>query len=131
MNYLWFLLPIVLLVLCNSTWAPFQSDQVREICSHMTATERRRAVARGAVYGLILGGLFGVVGLLGMPIGKWLFDSYLIGAVIIQPLALILMGISFWKLKPLADQSEKEFLASMQWSKENGLTSDSIVLRRA
>ncbi len=97
----------------------------------MTAAERRRAVARVALYGLILGGLFGVAGLLGMPIGKWLFDSYLIGVVIIQPLALILMGISFWKLKPLADQSEKEFLASMQWSKKNGLTSDSIVLRRS
>ncbi len=131
MNYLWFLLPIILLVLCNSTWAPFQSDQVREICSHMTASERIRAVSRGAVYGLILGGLFGGAGLLGMLIGKWLFDSYLVGVVIIQPLALILMGISFWKVKPLAEQSEKEFLASMQWSKENELTPDSIVLRRS
>jgi len=66
-----------------------------------------------------------------MPIGKWLFDSFLTGVIIILPLALILMGISFWKLKPLTDQSQKDFLASTQWSKEQGLTSDKIVLRRS
>jgi len=44
---------------------------------------------------------------------------------------LILMSISFWKLKPLIDQSQKDFLASTQWSKEQGLTSDKIVLRRS
>jgi hypothetical protein len=128
------LLPLLILILCtsHSTWAPFQSDQVKEICSHMTAEERSRAVGRGAVFGLILGGLFGVIGFFGMPIGKWLFDSYLTGVIISQPVALILMVISyFWKLKPLIDQSQKDFLASTQWSKEQGLTSDKIVLHRS
>jgi len=133
MYYLFLLLPLAILLLCtsHSTWAPFQSDQVREICSHMTAKERDRAVGRGAVFGLILGGLLGVIGFLGMLIGKWLFDSFLIGVIIAQPVALILMGISLWKLKPLIDQSQKEFLASTQWSKQQGLTSDKIVLRRS
>jgi hypothetical protein len=137
MRYLFFLylplLPFWILLLCtsNSTWSPFQSDQVKEICSHMTAKERRRAVGRGAVCGLILGGVLGVIGFFGMPIGKWLFDSYLIGVIIALPLALILMGISFWKFKPRIDQSQKDFLASTQWSKEQGLTSDKIVLRRS
>ncbi len=134
MHYLFFLLPLlwILLFLCtsDSTWAPFQSDQVKDICSHMTAKERRRAVGRGAVCGLILAGFFGVIGFFGMPIGKWLFDSFLIGMIIVQPVTLIIMGISFWKLKPLIDQSQKELLASTQWSKEQGLTSDKIVLRR-
>jgi len=133
MHYFIFLLPLVFLFLgstSDSTWAPFQSDQVKEICSHMTAKERRRAAGRGAVCGLILGGFFGVIGLFGMLIGKWLFDSFLTGVIIILPLALILIGISFWKLKPLIDQSHKDFLASTQWSQEQGLTSDTIVLRR-
>ncbi len=135
MHYLFLLLPLPfwILLLCTSsqsTWAPFQSDQVREICSHMTAKERRRATGRGAVFGVILGGLFGVIGFLGMPIGKWLFDSFLTGVIIVQPVALILIGISFWKLKPLIDQSQREFLASTQWSEEQELTSDKIVLRR-
>ena len=130
MHYLFFLLPFWILLLCtsDSTWYPFQSDQVKEICSHMTAKERRRAVGRGAVFGLILAGFLGVIGFFGMLIGK---DSFLTGVIIILLLPLILMGISFWKLKPLMDQSQKELLASMQWSKEQGLTSDKIVLRRS
>jgi len=133
MYYLFLLLPLAILLLCtsHSTWAPFQSDQVRQICSHMTPKERGRAVGRGAVFGFILGGLFAVIGLFGMPIGKWLFDSFLIGVIIAQPVALILMSIALWKLKPVIDQSQKEFLASTQWSKQQGLTSDKIVLRRS
>jgi len=137
MHYLFFLylplLPFWILLLCtsDSTWYPFQSDQVKEICSHMTAEERRRTGGRGAVFGFILAGFFGVIWFLGMLIGKWLFDSFLTGVIIILLLALILMGISFWKLKPLIDQSWKDFLASTQWSEEQGLTSDKIVLRRS
>jgi hypothetical protein len=136
MHYLFFLLPLLpllMLLLCTSqsTWAPFQSDQVKEICSHMTAGERRRAVGRGAVFGLILGGFLGVMGFFGMLIGKWLFDSLLTGVVIILAMQLIPMGILFWRLKPRIDQSQKEFLASTQWSKEQGLSSDKIVLRRS
>ncbi len=134
MQYLLFLSPLfwILIFLCtsDSTWAPFQSDQVKDICSHMTKTERRRTVGRGAVCGVILAGFFGVIWFFGMLIGKWLFDSFLTGVILIQPVVLILMGISFWKLKPLIDQSQKEFLASTQWSQEQGLTSDKIVLRR-
>jgi hypothetical protein len=133
MHYLFFLLPLLILLLCTSqsTWAPFQSDQVRQICSHMTAKERGRAVGRGAVFGLILGGFLGVMGFFGMLIGKWLFDSFLAGVVVILAMQLIPMGILFWKLKPLIEQSQKEFLASTQWSQEQGLTSDKIVLRRS
>jgi hypothetical protein len=96
----------------------------------MTAKEKNRAVGRGAVFGVILCGFFVVIGFFGMPIGKWLFDSFLTGAILIQPVALILMGISFWKFKPCIDRSHREFLASTQWSQEQGLTSDKIVLRR-
>ncbi len=134
MHYLFVLLPFWILLMCtssDSTWAPFQSDQVKDICSHMTAKGRRRAVERGAVLGLILAGFLGVIGFFGMLIGKWLFDSFLTGVIIILLLALILMGISFWKLKPLTEQSHKDFFASTQWSKEQGLTSDKIVLRRS
>ena len=134
MHYLFLLLPLtfflLLLGMSDSTWAPFQSDQVKEICSHMNAKERRRAVSRGAVFGLILAGFFIVIGFLGMPIGKWIFDSFLKGVIIVQPVALILLGILFWKFKPLIDESHKEFLASTQWAKEQGLTSDKIILRR-
>lgn len=97
----------------------------------MTAEERSRAVKRGAVTGLILAGFFAVFLFLGIAIGKWFCDSLLTGVIIILPLALILMGIAWWKLTPLTDQYWKYFLASTQWSAEQGLTSDKIVLRRS
>lgn len=135
MYYLLFMLALVILFLCTShtsrsTWAPFQSDQVKAICSHMTTKERRRAVGRAALFGLILGGAFGTIGLFGALIGGWLFGSAEAGGMVMVPAALIIMGILFWRLKPLIDQSQKEFLASTQWSKDQGITPEEIVLRK-
>jgi hypothetical protein len=139
MQYLFILLALVFLLLCtsacrttwaNSTWAPLQSDQVREICSHMTAEERNRATERSAKFGLILGGLFCVTGFLGIPIGIWLFDSYLTAVLIIMPVVWLLVYIALWKYKPMIDKSNREFLASTRWSLEQRLTSENIVLRK-
>ena len=129
MHYLFFLLPVVLLLLCSSQSprAPFQSDKVKEICSHMTSEEKRRAANRSAAFGFFLGGLFVAVGLVGMLVGKWLFDSSLIGMMMLPPIAMIILALFF---KPRIDKSNREFFASTQWSKENGINSDSIVLRR-
>ncbi len=133
MDYLMFLLPIVLVLLCasNRTWAPLQSDQVRDICSHMTVAERRQTAKRGAVVGLLLGGCFSVVGVLGMPLGRWLFDSSLMGIMIVQPVAVLVVGVLLWKLKPRMDQSQRTFLASTQWSQGQGVTPNSIELRKS
>lgn len=35
----------------ESTWSPFQSPEVREICAHLTAAERQQLVARAARFG--------------------------------------------------------------------------------
>jgi len=96
----------------------------------MTAKERRSAMRRGAAMGLILGSYFAIIGFLSMPIGKWLFDSALIGMIIFQPLALVSVGVVFWKFKPLIDKYHKEFLASTTWAKECDLTPDKITLRQ-
>ena len=127
------LLPLWILLLCksDSTWAPFQSDQVRDICSHMTAEEKNRVRNRGALCGVILAVCFAVIWFFGIVIGVWLFNSPLTGMIVILPLTLILMGISVWKVKPLTDQYHKDFFASTQWSKDQGLTPDKIKLRRS
>jgi len=126
--FLFFL--ILLVSTSNSTWAPFQSKQAKEVCAHMTARERRRAAVRGAIGGLMLGIPIGAILLLGMILGSRLFDSYLAGILIIQPVVLILLGILVWKLRPSVDRSTKEFLATTQWSKKQGLKADEINLRR-
>ena len=132
MHYLLFLLPVVILLLgaSHSTWAPFQSDQVKAICAHMTAEERSRTVRRAAVFGAMLGVLIGGGLFMGMVMGKWLFDSSLIGRMSVLLAPSILAGIALWKFKPRIDRSQKEFLASMQWSKDEGLQQEDIVLRR-
>jgi ABC-type spermidine/putrescine transport system permease subunit II len=137
MHYLLFLLPLAILLLCasrgasHSTWAPFQSDQVKEICAHMTAEERSRTFRRAAAFGAVLGVLIGGLQLMAIALGKWLFDSSLMGMMSFQLVILIPMGIALWKFKPRIDRSQKAFLASIQWSKDEGLSSDDIVLRRS
>jgi len=136
MHYLLFLLPVVILLLgasrgaSHSTWAPFQSDQVKAICAHMTAEERSQTFRRAAVFGAMLGVLFGGALFMGMVMGKWLFDSSLIGRMSVLLAPSILAGLALWKCKPRIDRWQREFLASMQWSKEEGPSSDDIVLRR-
>ena len=132
MHYLLFLLPLAILLLCASrnTWAPFQSDQVKEICAHMTAEERSRTVRRAACFGALLAVFFGGMQLIGIVVGKWLFDSSPIGVMGMPLVALILMGVALWRFKPRIDRSQREFLASTQWSKDEGLNSDNIVLRQ-
>ena len=129
MYYIIFLLPLMILIFStsasDSTWAPFQSQQVKEICSHMTAKERKSAVRRGATFGLILA----IPAFLCIPVGQWLFDSALIGVLIIQSLAFISVVVLLLKYRPLIDKSQKEFLASTKWAQECGLTPDKIILR--
>ena len=137
MDYLLFLLPLAILLLCaspsasHSTWSPFQSDQVKAICAHMTAEEKSRTLRRSACFGALLGVLFGGGLFIGMVMGKWLFDSSLIGRMSVLLAPLILTGLALWKFKPRIDRSQKEFLASTQWSKDQGLRPDDIVLRRS
>lgn len=137
MDYLLLLLPLAILLLCaspcasRSTWAPFQSDQVKAICAHMTAEERSRTFGRAAGFGALLGALLGGGLFIAMIMGKWLFDSSLTGRMSVLLAPLILTGLALWKFKPRFDRSHKEFLASTQWSKDEGLSSDDIVLRKS
>src|SRR3954468_5500726 len=52
------------------TWSPFQSAAVKQICDHMTDSERLTAMRRGGKYGVWVAGtcmlpIFAVVGALG------------------------------------------------------------------
>ncbi len=133
MYYFW--IPIALLfiaALCSdtSTWSPFQSGQVKEICAHMTRAERRAAMNRGARWGLLLGGLFGTAAFLGMVV----FGStvaFLAGFCLVFPLVFSVQALAqrkgWW---PDALQSPRDFLASTDWAKSQGLKADDIRLYR-
>jgi len=130
MDYLIWSFLILLLCLSHSTWAPFQSDQVKAICAHMTAEERSETISRSTRLGAILGLSIGGCLFIGFLLSSRLFDSPLLRLLgMLLPL-LILIAIAFWKLKPITDRSQKEFLASTQWAKNEGLSPNDIVLRR-
>src|SRR5438477_5784446 len=93
-----------------ATWSPFQSKQVREICAHMTGTERSRTMARGFGYGLWV---FLTVGAIAS--GAWWANPALritAGGL----LAIHLCAVPFWQRRV------RRLLCSTNWSREQGLT---------
>ena len=128
MVYYW--IPIAILFLAaiasdTNTWSPFQSDQVKEICSHMTKTERRAAVKRGALWGLLIGL---VPGMTVLVLGIVVFRSALV-VVTVCLLALPLVALALHKKwLPRVVRSQQQFLASTEWAQSQGIKADDILL---
>ena len=128
MYYYW--IPIAILFLAaicsdTNTWSPFQSGQVKEICSHMTKTERRAAVKRGAVWGLLLGLVPGMTALiLGIVVFRSALAVVTICFVVLPLAALVLYKRWF----PNVVRSQQHFLASTAWAKSQGIEAEDIRL---
>lgn len=128
MYYYW--IPIAILLLAallsdTNTWSPFQSNQVKEICAHMTGTERRAAIRRGALWGLLIGIIPGAIGLI---LGVVVFRSALV-VVTFCFLAFPAIALVLWKKwLPHVVKSQQSFLASTEWAKSQGIKADNIHL---
>jgi ABC-type branched-subunit amino acid transport system permease subunit len=126
MYYYW--IPVAILFLAaifsdTSTWSPFQSDQVKQICAHMTKTERRAAVRRAALWGLLMGIVPGMIGLI---LGVVVFRSALIVVTVcylIFPLIALVLCRS-----PNVVKSQQNFLASTEWARSQGIKAEDIHL---
>ena len=128
MYYYW--IPIALLFLAaifsdTSTWSPFQSDQVREICSHMTKTERRAAVRRGALWGLLIGL---VPGMTALVLGIVVFRSALVVVTACFLLLPLVALVLYKKWFPNVVRSQQHFLASTEWAQSQGIKAEDIQL---
>lgn len=95
------------------TWSPFQSDEVREICRHMTSAELDRVVDRSLAY------------------GAWVFVSVLVPYRVfttsdawwawgIAGLLLIAHGV----LLPSWQRSTRRFLRSTEWARSQNFPND-------
>ena len=97
------------------TWSPFQSQQVREICAHMTEAERRECTLRGAFFGIWNAATCfvpcGLAFLAPQPL-NW----------ILAPIVL-LVGLAFY---PLWRRITREFLASTRWARQQGIAPESL-----
>jgi len=89
-----------------STWSPFQSAEVKEMCSHMTLEERQKAVKYGAMYGLWVCLTFAG------PIGFYFSFGFPLWALI----ALVVLHVS---LIPVFRKMQTKFVYSTEWAKAN------------
>ena len=129
MDYYW--IPIILFLVVifsdtgSSTWSPFQSDQVKEICAHLTKTERRTAIKRGALWGLLLGIIPGMTGLI---LGIVVFRNALIGVIACLLILPIIALVLKRKWFPYIVKSQQIYLASTEWVRSHDIKADDIKL---
>jgi hypothetical protein len=128
MYYYWIAAVVFLIIAVfggTSTWSPLQSQQVKEICSHMTKAERTAAIKRGGLWGLLIGIVPGAMGLI---LGPLVLGSALLG-VILCALLFPLAAFVLWKWwSPYCHRPQQSFLASTEWAKSQGIRADDIRL---
>ena len=122
------LIPIAILFLVamfsdTNTWSPFQSDQVRQICAHMTKTERRAALKRGALWGLLMGIVPGMIALI---LGVMVFRSAVFAVTVCFFPLMALAHYGKWL--PNVVKSQQNFLASTEWARSQGFKAEDIRL---
>lgn len=130
MYYYWIPIAILLLVALfndSNTWSPLQSDQVKEICLHMTRAERRAAFRRGAVCGLLIGVVPGMVGLI---LGVVVFRSPLVAVTGCFFAFFFVALVLHRKWAPSVIKSQQDFFASTEWARSQGIRAEDVRLYR-
>ena len=92
-----------------ATWSPFQSNEVREICAHMTSEERSQAGGRSALYGVwVFASVVAPLGTAWRIQTPWMWT--LAAVAILGHLAFI----------PVWQRRVRRFLSSTQWARGSG-----------
>ena len=128
MYYYWIPIAILFLIAIfsdSNTWSPFQSGQVKEICKHMSKAERRAAVKRGAIGGLLIGF---VPGLTALILGIVVFQSPLVAVTACALMFPIIALVLYKKWLPSVVRSQQNFLVSTEWAKSQDLQAEDIQL---
>ena len=103
------------------SWAPFQSDEVRKICAHMTKVEQNAASWRSSFYGLWVGITcaipLGSLPLFAMVEKKWSF-AVIAGILFVVHIACI----------PIWLKSQRRFLCSTAWALAHGFKPEELKL---
>jgi hypothetical protein len=126
----YYLVPIVICFIIavfggGYTESPFATRQLKEISTHMTKAERRAAIIRGFLGGLLFSIIFGAIGLL---LGLIIFKSALMGMVFCALLLPLVAFILWKKWFPHLYKSQQSFFASTEWAKSQGIEANDIKL---
>ena len=105
-----------------ASWAPFQSVMLREICSHMTAEEKRAMMWRSLFYG------FWTVVSLGAPVGFLVF-GLLSGSMnpVLGTVAFLLAAFHCFSI-PGWHENQRRFLAKTEWARRNEIAQEQVKL---
>ena len=101
------------------SWSPFQSPEVREICTHMTDAERKQIIKRSGIYGLWCAATAAI------PISNAVtYPSRFtfIAAAVLCTVHIICI--------PVWLRWQRRFLCSTQWAREQGFRPDALKLFR-
>lgn len=100
----------------QSTWSPFQSSEVREICAHLTPAEHAQLIAdarqRGSDIGLRIAGPFGVTA--GLLVWSWQ-----VGLVFLALFAIYFAISGYPRLRAMRRRS-MELLCETEWARSRG-----------
>jgi hypothetical protein len=106
----------------ESTWEPFQSPQVRDICAHLTADEKRQLAAKGKYLGRQVAWRFVAPFLL---VAQSFVYSVLVGFVLLGLFAIyfIAFGLPFIREQ---QKRQRELLCATEYSKTRGYRPDAL-----
>jgi len=99
------------------TWSPFQSPEVREICAHLTKSERNHISLLG-----LLSGVWVVATVFGIPVFLRSFPAP--GSWIVAGVWGVLFAVSI----PMLQRMGRHFLCSTVWAREQGLLPERLNL---
>ena len=106
------------------TWAPFQSETVREICANMTPEEKSKNTRIGFLYGLWCAVT------VAMPLQftamSWAVEKFRLSYAVV---AVVLLGIHVAAIRPFR-RYQRRFLANTAWARNNSIDAETLELSR-
>ncbi len=106
----------------QSTWSPFQSPEVRDICKHLTDDERRRLYANAADFGRQTGWRFALPS--GLVAGSFVFS---ISAGFAMFALLLIYLFCFERNRLQANQQRvRDLLCASQYAQARGYGPDTL-----
>jgi hypothetical protein len=114
----------------RSTWSPFQSPEVRDICAHLTAAEKQQLIAQARDYGQEAGRRFSGPAML---FGALIIMTFLYAGPVAFPVAFLLLAAfisCIWtadrQRRRERQQQVREFLAATEYGRARGYRPETL-----
>ena len=108
--------------LSKSTWSPFQSPEIRDICAHLTPEEHARVLDDARERGRQLGQWIAVP--FGVAVGSFML-SWRVGSVLVL-LFVVYMAVSGIPWMQRMRRKTKQLLCETGWARSRGYRPESL-----